>query len=260
MDAQIFKAGTPVIRYGQGAGDPSLYKPPFGRYGYGETSPPFNAHFNGAAGSVNYPAGCPLKPRELQWQRDNLKFANLAVDDIIQMIVVPCNHWIEMVRFDVNNADPTMAGVTVAMTGQLVQVDPTDPYNKFLPPVELPIFADAATAQGITPIPLHVPSSTVLWLSQIASATVTGDIPAGTDAGGGTLTNGAASGFIQPLYVAPEFHDDNSVPPIPRRHETGALILGIKIVALPTGIKIEDALYDFYLTSRVTGLACPSFK
>jgi hypothetical protein len=258
MDAQIYKAGTPVTRYGFDAGDPTLYTPPFGRYKFSETSPPFNAHFNGAAGSVDYPAGCPLKPRELQWQRDNLRYAELDVGDIVQMIVVPTNHWITMVRFDVNNHDATMAGVTVSMTGQLVQVDPTDPYNKFLAPVELSIFADAATAQGVAPIPLDTPSSTILWLNTMDSASVTGDIPAGTDSGGGTLANGAATGFSHPLYVAPEFHPDANGDL--HRHETGALILGIKIVALPTGIKIENALYDFYLTSRVTGLACPSFK
>jgi hypothetical protein len=175
------------------------------------------------------------------------------------MIIVPTNYWIDMVRFDVNNEDRLLAGMTVSITGQRVRVDPADPYNAFLAPVEEPIFATAAAAQSVAPIPLDAPSSTVLWLTQLSNATVTGDIPAGTDGGGGTLNNGAATGFIQPLYVEPEFYTDAGGKLI--RHETGALILGIKIetAATDTDVHIWNALYDFYLTTRVTTVDCPSF-
>jgi hypothetical protein len=259
-DAQVFKGGTPVIKYGWSKDDPILSRAPFGRYGYSETSPPFNAHYDGSAGQYTYAAGCPLKPNELAWQKTNLKYAKLDVNDVIQMIVVPTNHWIDMVRFDVNNHDDRLAGATVSITGQRLRVDPNDPYNKFLDPEEDPIFEAAATAQGVVPIPLATPSSTILWLSQISSATITGTIPPGTDAAGGVIDAGTATGFVQPLYVEPEFYADPAGTL--KRHETGALILGIKIVCMPTNtaIGIADALYDFYLTTRVTTVNSPSFS
>jgi hypothetical protein len=252
MDAQIFKGGTPPINYGQGAGFPTLYHPPFGRRPF-DTSPPFNAHYDGAAPSVSFAAGAPLKPSELGWQKDNLAYADLMVGDTIQMVLVPTNHWIDSVRFDVNNHDPRMAGATVEITGQRIRVDPSDP-NKFLAAAVVADFAAAIAAQGVSPIPLDMPSSTVLWLSKILAGGATGDAPAG----GGPITNGGASGYVTPLYVEPEFVPDASG--IPRRYETGGLLIGVKILTLPTtGARVADTGNDFYLTTRVTGYDCPSF-
>jgi hypothetical protein len=232
-DAQIYKGGTVVVSYGQGEGHPNLYRPPYGKYGF-DSAPPFNAHFNGAAGSVDYPGGCPFKPSELTWQRDNVRYAALGQGDILQMLQIPCNHWISLIRFDVNNADPRMAGATATITGQRVRVSTADPYNVFTTATE-PLITAAVTAQGVPAIPLDVPSSTIVWLSDVST------------------------GYAVPLYVEPEFVND--VSGVPRRHETGALLLGIRIASMPsdTSVKIEDAQNDMYMTTRVTGLACPSF-
>jgi hypothetical protein len=235
-DAQIYKGGTPIVRYGQGEGHPNLYRPPYGKHPF-DKSPPFNAHYNGASGSVDYAAGMPFKPSELGWQRDNLKFARLGAGDVVQMIVVPCNHWITMVRFDVGTADPRMIGATAEITGQRVEPAAADPYDwrLFTTAVE-PLFATAAAAQGLTPIPLDVPSTTVLQLTDVST------------------------GYAVPLSVDPAFHMDPDMTL--KRHETAALILGIRIVAMPTdtSVMIEDAYNDFYLTTRITGLQCPSFS
>jgi hypothetical protein len=258
MDAQVYKGGSPVIKYGRDANDPTLFAPPYGRHKHEDTSPPFNAHYDGGSPVLTYAAGCPLKPRELEWQRVNLGYANLGVGDTIQMILVPTNYWIDMVRFDVNNPDALMAGAAVNIVGQRITVDPGDPYNRFLAPVDEPVFAAAAAAQGIGPIPLDVPSSTVLWLGQLDSVTVTGDIPAGTDGGGGVLNNGAAVGFVRPLYVEPEFYPDAAGTV--QRFETGGLLLGIRIVTMPNNaVRLEQALFDFYLTTRVHSVSSPSF-
>jgi hypothetical protein len=234
-DAQIYTGGTPVVGYGRGEGDPNLYRPPYGKYPF-DTSPPFNAHYDGASGSVDYAAGMPFKPSELGWQRTNLKHARPVVGDVIQMIVVPCNHWITTVRFDVGKPDARMAGATVAITGQRVAPAAADPYDwrLFTTTVE-PLFAAAATAQGVAAIPLDVASSTRLNLMAVTA------------------------GYAEPLGVEPVFHANAAG--VLERHETGALILGVRIVSMPTDLNlgIEDALNDFYLTTRITGLQCPSF-
>jgi hypothetical protein len=257
-DAQVYKAGSPVIKYGRGADDPTLYTPPYGRHKISDTSPPFNAHVNGSSGQFTYSLGCPLKPHELEWQRTNLRTANLGVGDTIQMLVIPVNHWIEMMRFDVNNPDPGLAGATVTLTGQRVRVDPGDPYRSYLVTPE-PVITAALAAQSAGPIPLDVPSSVILWLNRLVNAAVTGTIPPGTDSGGGALTGGAADGFVQPLYVEPEFYP-NAAGTI-QRFETGGLILGIQISTMPTdpNVRIEHALYDFYMTARVSTVSSPSF-
>ena len=153
---QVFKGGTPIIKYGAGEGEPIEYGFPFGRNSLGGTGswgepfnqPPFDAHFNGAAGQVTYPAGCHLSPSRLRWQRDNLRQARLAVDDVIDMILVPVNHWIDYIRFDVVEADPKLAGATVTIVGTRVTVDPADP-DRLCVIAEDPDFAAAQTAQGI---------------------------------------------------------------------------------------------------------------
>jgi hypothetical protein len=261
-DAQIYKGGTPVTVYGQGAGDPILYRPPYGKYPF-DSSPPFDAHFNGAAGSVDYPGGCPFKPSELEWQRDNVRHARLDAGDTLQMIVIPVNHWIHVVRFDVNAADPRMAGAAVDLVAQRVRVDPAAPYDPARFTVaDDPAFAAAVAAQVAAPIPLDTPGSAVVWLWSLtaaASLAVTGTADLATGAVAGTAS-GSASGYAVPLYVEPEFVPDPVTGEI-ARHQTGALILGIRVASMPTdaSVRIEDALNDFYLTTRLTGLQSPSF-
>ena len=247
-NAQIFKAGTPVISYGQGEGHPTLYTPPYGVFPF-DDSAPFNAHYNGAAGSEDFPAGACLRMGELKWQRDNLKYAGPGTGDVIFMVVVPTNYWISQVRFDVGAPDDSMAGAEVEMTAYRVRVDPTAPKTKYIE-AEITDITDAAAAQGIGPIPLDVPSSTIIWLNKITGLT-------------GTVTSGAidagASGYVAPLYVEPEFVADASG--VLRRYETGALLLGIKIINEPNnGMKIWQARNDYYLTTRVTSFACPNFS
>jgi hypothetical protein len=247
-NAQIYQAGQPVVKYGKGAGDTTLYTPPFGRTELGNkwdrmTRPPFDAHFNGAAGQVTYPAGQVLAPAYMKWQYNNIKAAKLAVGDVIQMLLIPTNHWVEYVRFDVCKADTNMAGATVTFAGLNYNVDPADPYDNWLVTDDADVTA-AVAAQSIVPIPLDVPSSTFLSL---VKTSVYIDVDAAADY--------TPAGYIMPKYVPPEFATVNGEL---KRFQTGGFMLGIKIVTLPTNtdLGIEDALHDFYLTTRVNGFEC----
>ena len=257
---QVFKGGTPVIKYGVGAGEPVEYTFPFGRNSLGGNrhwdepfnQPPFDAHFNGAAGQVTYPAGCPLAPRRLRWQFDNLKQARLAADDVIDMILVPVNHWIDYVRFDVVEADPQLAGATVIVTGTRATVDPADP-DRLCVLAEDPTFIAAQAAQGITDIPLDVPSSTFFSMVQL----VAGDVQGTANTSTGVLTVTSSTGYISPYYIPPEFV---TVGARLQRYQTGGLLLGIKILTVPTdtNVSVHNARHDFYLTTRVTGFESPA--
>jgi hypothetical protein len=258
-NAQVYKGGTPVVRYGAGAEDPTEYGPPFGRNSFGGPAygpfmnqPPFDAKFNGAAGQLTYPAGCPLSPARMRWQKTNLLAAKPGVDDIIDMLVVPVNHWIDYVRFDVVRADTALAGAAVIPTGSLYTVDPADPNGVYIR-TEDAFFVNAATAQGITSIPLDVPSSTFISVTSLVNASIAGTAPNG----GGAITITSADGYVRPYYVAPEFVTHKGEL---RRFQTGGLLLGIKILSEPTNtnIKIWDARTDFYLTTRVTGFESPA--
>jgi hypothetical protein len=165
-------------------------------------------------------------------------------------------------RFDVNGTDKFAAGATVVLTAQRVSVSTTDPYHSYTF-TEITDITDAQTAQGITPISLASPSSTIVWLSKIdalsgtISGTATGTVVTGTVDSG--------TGYVKPLYVEPEFWTDSNG--VVHRFETGGLLLGIKIVSLPTTvapntapIAIWDILNDFYLTTRVVGFDCPNFS
>ena len=258
-NAQVYKGGTPVVKYGRDAGEPIEYGPPFGRnalgwlpYGPNINQPPFDAHFNGAAGQVTYPAGCPLAPSRMKWQRDNLKAAAPGVDDCIDMILVPINHWIDYIRFDVVMEDTTMAGAEIIPTGCLYTVDPANPTKAYIR-TEYPFFVNAAAAQGVTSIPLDVPSSTFISVTTLVNANIQGTAPNG----GGAITITSADGYVRPYYVAPEFV---TVSGELRRFQSGGLLLGIKILSEPTNTDyhVWDAWHDFYLTTRVTGFESPA--
>ena len=257
--AQIFKGGTPDIRYGRGEGDPTLYGPPFGRDSFGPFSngpymnqPPFDAHINGAAGRVSYALGCELAPSRIGWQLDNLKAAKPTVDEAIDMILVPVNHYIEYLRFDVIGYDPRMAGATVTFTGARYTVNPAD-FNDFIR-TEDPFFVNAATAQGITAIPLDDPSSTFISVMTLQNADIQGTAPGG----GGAITITSADGYVLPYYVPPEFTGATAAER--RRHQTGGLLLGIKILTEPsdTNVRVWDCRHDFYLTTRASGFESPA--
>jgi hypothetical protein len=254
-DVPLLKGGTPVIRYLWHEDTPVVSRPPFGLRAFpGLHAPPFDAHYDGAmSGIATFAAGYPFAPRDLEWQGVNVRAGRPDVGDMLQMIAVPCNHYIQSVRLDVLEADPRMNGATVDIAGQWIREDPAEP-ARFIATDSLEI-DDARTAQGITPVSLSAPSSTVVWLTRTGGAAA-GTISGTADAGG-TVTGSASvdtSSYAVPLYVPPVFIGGE-------RHQGGALVLGLRIKSLPT---LPDTGFDslqgaLYLTTRIDGYECPAF-
>ncbi|MDR1314797.1 MAG: hypothetical protein LBQ12_14190 [Deltaproteobacteria bacterium] len=230
-DVVLYKGGTPEIQYLWNKNTPVLYGPPFGHLGKAD-APPFDAHYEAEMGGKGtFAAGYPLIPHLTTWQQVNIRAFNPGVGDVLQMLVVPCNHYIESIRLDVVIEDPLLAGTTVAIAGQWIQESATDPTQfGVTPSTEI---AAAAAAQSGTGISLAVKSSTVIWLNQ--------------DVGG----------YVQPLYVKPAL----IVPPGKTRTEWfqgGGLILGLKIEAITANMTLDRMPGAVFLTTRIDGYECPS--
>jgi hypothetical protein len=235
-DVVLYKGGTPDIKYYWTKDTPVVYSPPFGHSSHIRPhTPPFDAHYEAEmGGKATFTAGYPFVPSRLSWQQVNVRAFKPVVGDMLQMIVVPVNHYIQSIRLDVNAEDPGMAGATVDIAGQWIAEDPGDP-TRFVvtPSTEIDAAAAAQSGQGIS---LAVQSSTVIWLAKIDS------------------------GYVAPLYVPPQFITPPSPNNVLTRYQGGGLILGLKISALPTGGETLDHLGGaLYLTTRIDGFECPAF-
>lgn len=244
-DVRLFKGGTPDISFMNCEGHPVTSRPPFGNINEVGT-PPFDAHYDGAYNLGDFCAGFPFQPKIMQYQHDNITSAiprgteTLAVDDFLQMIVVPCNHYVESLRFDVGQPDANLAGATVQLTAQSVVWDPTANNNTGAYIwTEIPYVTDAATAQGKDdPIDVSMPMSVTIWLGKVTA------------------------GYIEYLYAEPIFTETGTGPSLVRtRHQEGGIILGVKILSLPTepGVTFQGALNDWYLTCRMRCFESPGF-
>lgn len=233
-DVPLFKGGTPDIKYHWTKNTPVVSGPPFGRPHW-PYSPPFGAHYEAEmSGKASFAAGYPLVPSKLEWQRISFRAFKPAVGDVIQMITVPVNHYIQSLRLDVDMDDPAMVGATVSLAGQWVREDIGGDPTEFVLTDATEITAAAAT-QGVGNISLATPSSTVLWLTDVSS------------------------GYATPLYVEPLF-DPASGTAGAVRYQGGGLYLGLKIETLPTSNVGFDAMTGaVYLTTRIDGYESPAF-
>lgn len=222
----LWKGGTPEINFMHCMGHPTVFTPPFGLSNYDKT-PPFDAHSDNAYGAAGYYTdGMPLIPQEdiMRWQRDNLAYFKPSVGDILRLMVIPCNHYLEHIRFDVNAEDTLMAGATVLMTCEEVtkQTDGSYLFN------EKDWITAAATAQAKgNPIDLSTPSSTVVSLIKV------------TD------------GYAAPLYVQPTFAPD-SVSGVTVRNQECGVVLGLRIVTMPSDADVTFDMMqnDVYLSAK----------
>jgi hypothetical protein len=266
-DVQLYRGGTPEVKFMFCEGDPVRSGPPFGQIGFKKT-PPYNAAADGCYIQKDHTLGRPFIPSDDEAVWNKFKAADPQVGEFLQCIVVPVNHYVDAVRFDINSPDPGLAGATVIISAQKVEWDPTAQAFVW---TEIPDVVDAAAAQGKdTPIPLDVPSSTAIFLGKVmvdtnvsVSTSVTVDIGngIGTGSGAGTGTN---YGYAVPLYVEPLIVASGNQPNISYvRHESGAIVLGLKILSMPTpGAKahtfLHQALNDFYMSAKVHGFDCPA--
>lgn len=236
-DVKLFRGGTPDVKFMYCEGDPVISGPPFGQIGFKHT-PPYNAAVDGVYTHKDHTIGMPVIPFDFEWQRNNIKAANPQVGDFIQLILVPVNHYVDAVRFDVNAPDPGLAGATVAISAQKVEWDPA---TRAFVWAEITDVADAATAQSKdTPIALDVPSSTTIFLSE------------------------TSTGYAVPLYVEPLIVVSGTAPNLNYvRHESGGIMLGLKILSLPAPsvtahTSLEQAINDMYMSAKIHGFDCPA--
>lgn len=251
-ELNLFAGGTPLFQAVHcgccEAGGGTLtnqWTAPFG-YKNNKGTPPLDAHYDEAYGSGagDFAMGMPLNPSLMEWQYENLKCFDPAVGDFIRLINNPCNHWVSVLRFDVNGADPLMAGA--AVTFGMQQVDPVfgdadDPHRvtsyNWAAPSPDPV-ATAAAAQDVSdPIPLDLPSSTILFLEHVNE-----------------------EGYLVPLYYPPVFTESTAgTRTIRVRHQGGGFSLGLTISSLPTdtSVKLCDMINDHYFMLKAHTFWCP---
>jgi hypothetical protein len=250
-DVSLFQGGTADHgTFVHCLGQPQYFGPPFGMPRH-KNNPLGNSHYDAASPRADFTASEALYPAVFEKQRnafhDSLVGGAADVGRTIQLVIVPVNHYLMGVRFDVAEPDPNMAGATVAITGQLVTESLTEPYDEF-DIAEDPEFAAAATAQGLADIPIAVPSSNTLWLAKVGGSAVSGSANLTT----GDVTGTAGGSYLTPYYVAPQVRVDSDG----HTHllERGALLLGLKIKSLPTDAKykIWDMANPMFLSAIIT--------
>lgn len=217
-NARLYHGGTGIANFHQCSGTPQFSGAPYGERRLPRT-PHFDAHADGAMHSPLDVISLPVRPADLEVQRNNLRAANLRVGDGIQMVYLPVNHILDYIRFDVSDSDPIMAGATATICGWLEEWDDT---AKEFTITEMPEIADAATAQGITAIDLSVPSSTVVSMMKVDA------------------------GYVSGLYLPPTIISttDAQGQTVYEWHQSAAVHLGLKIVTLPTNKNGAPVTFD----------------
>jgi hypothetical protein len=208
---------------------PQYFGPPFGGPRHRET-PLGNNPYDAAAPRPDFVASEPLNPRRYERQMNAFRDSRPAAGNIIQLVIVPVNHYLHAVRVDVAEPDPLMVGATVSITGQIYEEETNEPFEDYTL-AEAPEFAAAATAQGLADIPLDVRGSHVLWMTKVTS------------------------GYAVPHYVPPVARTTGSGEIV--LLERGALILGLKIKTLPTNqdVGIQDMAGPIFMAGIISGFA-----
>lgn len=233
----LVRGGTPKIKYMWCEGDRSDYTPPYGVPHIKET-PPYDSHVDGAYGSglAYFTLGMPVRPNGgitdgMRWQRNALSEKVLAVDDVIDLIAVPQNHYLEYINFKIMESDALMAGASIALTLYELKYNEKGEATY----TELPDIEDALVAQSVTtPIPIDKPCN--VFASLIKTDT----------------------GYAVPVYANPTIPpaDMSSQPTFGRD-----LIISAKIVALPTDntVTLAHMQNAWYLSAKIAGFECPTY-
>lgn len=259
-NVSLIRGGTPVIRYMWHERDYTQFQPPYGLPNIPFT-PPYDAHVDGAYGSglAYFTLGMPVVPNGvgMEWQRKALMDQNPQVDDFIDLIVVPEDHFVTFINFKIMQSDPRMAGATVALAARTVE------YNEDgeLVYTEIDDVEEAVAAQGITsPIPVDKPYNAFVSLLKIGGSSLTGSVTGTVSDSNvtGTISSGEASGYVMPLYSKPyKPAADADGSPVAGK----TVILGVKIVAMPTDNKVSWHMMrnGWYFSAKIQGFECPTY-
>lgn len=236
-DVVLYKGGTPEVKYMWCENDYAQFNPPFGRPNLKE-SPPYDSHMDGAYGSglAYFTMGMPVRPNNgltggMLWQKKALADKDPQVDDFIDLLVIPQNHYVTSLNFKIMESDAHMAGASVTLSARELKSDGKGGFTL----TEISDVEDALTAQSVTtPIPIDKPCN--VYVSLVKTDT----------------------GYAVPLYANPTIPaaDDSSVPTYGRD-----IIIGVKVVALPTDsrFKLHNMLNGWYLSAKVAGFECPTY-
>lgn len=247
MDAKVYKGGSPVIQFPFCEGNYAQFEPPFSTVGVDKLEP-YLSHADGAYQIGYFTLGMPIVPKWMPYQRAALADAALAVDDIIQCLWIPADHYAKFLNFKVVGDDPDLDGATVTLTAQSVTVD----QNGAFVYTEISDIEDAAAAQGAgAPIALDTDSNTMISLMKVATlaeldVTASGnavDTPGTVNVTG--TAEGDVVGYVQPLYSTPE----------------NWILVGLKIASLPHDVTVSlaDAKNGWFLSLKVEGFECPMY-
>lgn len=232
-DVSLIKGGTPVIKYMWCENDYNQFEPPFGN-AHIPLTPPYDAHVDGAYGSgaAYFTLGMPVRPNlvGMDWQRKAFADKNPQVDDFIDLLVIPEDHFVTAINFKIVESDARMAGATVALSARTVQLNAAGEFVY----TEIPDVEDAVAAQAVnSPIPVDKPYNAFVSLVK------------------------ADGGYAVPLYAAPSLPaaDEASSPVFGK-----TLVLGVKVVSLPTDNKVsfQHMMNGWYLSAKVQGFECPT--
>ncbi|MDR1308539.1 MAG: hypothetical protein LBL95_01355 [Deltaproteobacteria bacterium] len=247
-DVCLFQGGTPEFgNFFHCSGTPQYSGPPFGGPRYPD-KPLGNNPYDAAAPRGDFAASAPMWPRVFEKQRNAFLDSRPADGNVIQLVLVPVNHYFWGVRVDVAEPDEDMAGATVSIAGQLFAEKDAESGEFTL--TEDPAFALAAQAQGLANIPLDVRGSYVLWMGRVAG----GGIVDGTVTGGAVVDGSVAGGYVMPYYVAPVEKTTSGATPEKVLLERGALVLGLKIESPPSNsdVKIWHMRHPVFMSAVIT--------
>lgn len=218
----IFRGGSPIVNYmwcGCGEGH-NEFRPPFQPRNFDDT-PPHNGKVAAEYAIGYFTNGFALTPVDSEVLRNKLECADLAVGDIIRLIILPPSSFATFVDWRMTGEDANMAGASFSLVMEEVTWDPDTRTATY---TEMPILDTALSDQGIT-----------------------NSIPADAESGEFFSLVGPRNGstFVLPEYAAPD---------------SGGIAFGLKVESLPTNtdFSIADMATRFWLCVKMQGIETPA--
>lgn len=241
-NAQFFRGGSPVIRYMWGEKDYPQFKEPF-ETAYLQDTPPYNAHVDGAYNLGHFTLGMMIRPNGeenvgLPWQRKLLEDTDPQVDEFIDLIVVPADHYVTMLNFKIAEEDKSFAGATVQLCARTVQLQADGTYKY----QELTDVNAAVKAQGLTEnIDVSKPCNIMVSLMKVT----------------GKVSNTSCTGYAVPLYATPTINAASGGSATFSK----TILLGLKVKTRPTDSKVNWSMIKkgWYMSAKIQGFECPTF-
>lgn len=274
-NVDLYRGGTPEVRFMRCEGDGSLFRPPLGMRNIPIT-PPFDTHVAAEFAVGWFTMMYPFRffdPDNVEIQpnlANNMRNAGFGVGDIGRLLWIPSRHSAHSLLVDVTGTDEAMAGASFSLTYETLTWEAPstgNPDGQFVYTLTTDM-DDILAAQGITnSFSLSEPSSTYISLerlmgsltmpSQSLSVSVSGNVSlpvTDTTASGtvnltGTATGSVAGGqmgYVMPLWVPAE---------------TWGLI-GIRYDSVPTdeNVSLYDMRSSVWFSMKVQGHECQVYN